>query len=67
MNWIDVNDEYPCINECVLCFDDQNEFISIGRLVEDFVFELMYIEKVEGDSVITHWMPLPDGPIRKDE
>ncbi len=69
MNWINLEEEQPDVGEIVLCADEYNEFVSLGKFLiveqEDFdegVFELMHINKIECDSVITHWMPLPEPP-----
>ncbi len=64
MEWIEVSEDLPEFGMKVLVCDKFNSFVSMGRLIEvqdeeNPIFEMMNIEKVEGDSVITHWMSLP--------
>ena len=65
MEWISVEDALPYPDKTVLVCDQLNSFVSLGKLKEDqedFIFELMYIESVEIDSFVTHWMSLPEPP-----
>jgi hypothetical protein len=64
MNWISIEDLFPPEGEIVLCCDKHNEFVTIGRMNMDEdgqqgCFELMWIEEVQLDAQITHWMPRP--------
>lgn len=65
MEWINLEQQLPPMNEPVLVCDELNEFVSMGKMIEnievtgDVIFEMMYIEHVDADSIITHWMPLP--------
>ena len=67
--WISVEKDLPYLNEIVLVCDELNEFISLGRLVQSTEdenlgdFEMIWIDKMECDSVPTHWMPLPSLPM----
>ena len=64
-NWINVEEYLPQAGELVLCADILNNFISLGKLIDnddEYCFQLMNIENVEIDSVITHWMELPSLP-----
>ena len=59
-DWISLEHLLPENNQIVLCCDVLNKFVSLGRyLLEKDELELMFIDKVQIDSVITHWMPLP--------
>jgi len=65
MNWIKMEEDQPEIGSIVLCCDMYNTFISLGRYVDvddENEFDLMLIDNIEIDSVITHWMPLPKPP-----
>jgi regulator of RNase E activity RraB len=65
-NWINVEEYLPEAGELVLCADILNNFISLGKLIDnddEYCFQLMNIENVEIDSVITHWMELPERPV----
>lgn len=64
--WISVEEELPYPNEVVLVCDQLNAFVSLGKLKEegqDFSFKLMYIEAMEIDSFVTHWMNFPPPPV----
>lgn len=63
MQWIDLEYIVPTDDRIILCCDVYNNFISMGRYLEDEEeFLLMNIENVEIDTQITHWMPLPPKP-----
>ena len=67
MKWISMEDEWPENGKVVLCADELNSFVSLGQYRDDDdedYFNLMWIADVEGDTVITHWMPLPPAPER---
>lgn len=64
MEWIDLLVRYPEIGIKVLVCDEFNTFVSFGKLLEinedgETIFELMDLDKVEPDSLVTHWMPVP--------
>jgi hypothetical protein len=63
--WINVDQQRPELGEVVLVCDYLSTFVSLARLSEEdneYVFELMSIDKIENDSEVTHWMPLPNPP-----
>lgn len=63
MEWINMQDEKPPNEITVLCCDIYNYFTSIGMYIEsEDEFILMYVEKIQEDTQITHWMPLPEPP-----
>ena len=63
MEWIVAEELIPLGNPIILVCDCLNSFVSLGRYMEeDNTFELMNMDNVEIDSVITHWMPLPTPP-----
>ena len=74
MNWIDIYDKFPNLNEVVLISDEINKFVSIGMLIKedlsidleddknDTSFKIMYLEEMTTDYFVTHWMPLPESP-----
>ena len=66
MEWVKIEDDLPDNEDIVLVCDKLNEFVSLGRYLEEedgiYQFELMHIDRVEIDSFITHWMPLPNPP-----
>ncbi len=65
-DWISLEHQLPENNQVVLCCDILNKFVSLGRyLKKEDEFELMFIDKIEIDSVTTHWMPLPEIPKEK--
>lgn len=62
MEWIPVTEDLPDLNDIVLVCDEFNDFVSIGKVIKDqdyYRFILMNVEKIEGDTEVTHWMPLP--------
>ncbi len=64
MQWIDLREEQPPINENVLVCDKFNSFVSLGKLSEvsedgETTFFLIGIDDVPIDAFITHWMLLP--------
>lgn len=69
MQWIDIEEteEYPKHREIVLVADKYNDFVTLGRFIEigenNFEFQLMFIDEVEVDSQITHWMKCPQPPL----
>lgn len=65
MEWISVQDHLPPIGEVILCCDMLNEFVSLGRMTledngEFGCFELMWIDEVQLDAHVTHWMLRPE-------
>jgi hypothetical protein len=58
MDWIDVNDETPYYNAEVLAYTEG------GSVVIGYVIKLVktWCEHDGSESVITHWMPLPEPP-----
>lgn len=68
MQWIDIEktDEYPKHNEIVLVADKYSNFVTLARYIEidedRFEFEIMFIDEVEIDSLVTHWMKCPQPP-----
>jgi hypothetical protein len=65
MEWINAEDDLPENGDIVLVCDQFNDFVSLGRMIDnddDYSFELMYIDLVEIDTCPTHWMPLPTAP-----
>lgn len=61
MEWIPVTEDLPDLNDIVLVCDEFNDFVSIGKVIKDqdyYRFILMNVEKIEGDTEVTHWMPL---------
>lgn len=64
--WIDIDQRFPNFNENVLVYDEISNVISLGKLIKDEdneeVFYMMFLEDVEIDSNVTHWMPLPQPP-----
>lgn len=61
--WISLHDELPEENIVIIVCDNISGFVSFAKFFEETnEFELMYIDKIEGDSNITHWMPLPSPP-----
>ena len=78
MKWISVEDKMPEPYDWVLVFEkrlgtDEPSPISIAQFSEKW--ENLYRERAAYDdlmwdidvSSITHWMPLPEGPEKKDE
>lgn len=61
--WISFDDYIPEDDRRILVCDNLSGFVSFGKYFEEENrFELMNIEKIEYDSQLTHWMPLPDVP-----
>ena len=63
MEWIVAEELIPLGNPIVLVCDRLNDFVTLGRYVEEEnTFVVMNLDNIEIDSVITHWMPLPELP-----
>jgi hypothetical protein len=66
--WISTDSYLPNDQEIVLICDAISGFITLGRFEkEENYFGMMYMEEIENDSYPTHWMPLPNPPISKEE
>lgn len=49
----------PDDSRLVLCYDEFNTFISLGRYIEEEdCFELMSVMEIEPDTEVTHWMQI---------
>lgn len=65
--WIDANDWIPGTGQVVLVCDQFNSFVTLGKIIEIkdkdgrlyAEFEMMGMDEIEPDSIVTHWMPLP--------
>lgn len=72
-NWISVKDRLPEINGSVLTASyssDKDKYLIELVLFDDGYFYSIYdAEEMTNDShwEITHWMPLPEPPIKFDE
>lgn len=64
--WIDLFVAWPEPGRIVLVCDKYNSFVTLGRMIIDENDEgtvvTMYLDDLEIDSLITHWMPLPGVP-----
>lgn len=63
MNWISFKEDYPHVDEKVLCCDIESEITCLGRHNgEDDVFEIMSMDPVDVGVSVTHWTRLPKLP-----
>ena len=67
MEWIDVKDRLPEVDDCFFCYNKYNEFLFADFIKDDGVVwwdtdEHSYVPNQT--ELITHWMPLPI-PIKK--
>lgn len=65
MEWISVEDYTPCDQEIVIVSDIISRVVSLAKVIiedDEYYFHVMYIDNIEIDSIVTHWMPLPEMP-----
>ncbi len=68
MEWIKVEEDLPIVDSIVLACDELNSFVSLAKYrdhEDEYWFDLMYVDEVEIDSIVTHWMPIPKLPQEK--
>lgn len=70
MEWIRTKDNLPSEGHNVLVYYENQEDVTIGRRWNDHLDKNGYHWKLEGrdeeydTDEITHWMPLPEPPIK---
>lgn len=63
MNWISLEDDSPPNNVIFLGCDIYNNFVSLCCYDEqEDQIEIISMDNVEIDSLITHWIPIPSLP-----
>ena len=65
--WISVNDRLPNFHEYVLIYKNNNiNLIGCYREVDDGIWDIYYSNGCdgEGENKVTHWMPLPNKPLK---
>ena len=68
--WISVKDRLPNFHEYVLIYKNNNiNLIGCYRESDNGIWDIYYSNgcEGEGENKVTHWMPLPNKPLNKQD
>ncbi len=63
MNWINVKDKLPKINDWILCSNNKDEWTDFAEINHNGHGKKVFWNR-ECEIYPTHWMPLPKPPTK---